>query len=211
MKKEALILLLTFIFAFMSLRSCSGAVSPEKLYKKVKNKVVLVHVLNKKGGNICSGEFVDREGLVVTCAHCIQESAKKIFVKAPDGRVSPGYLIAIDKVSDLALLDTEFTHTPYFTFGPEVVIGQQVYSLGSPLGMKDSMSVGWVENYSEVIYVVHSAFVNPGSSGGPLIDNKGRLVGVNEAILMLNPFQAAQGLFIAVSGKEVTKFVWGGL
>jgi S1-C subfamily serine protease len=207
MKREiALVLIVTYFLIFGLLKSCQ-AVSPEKLYRKSNDKVVFVHVINKKGGNTCSGEFIDNDGSILTCAHCISKDAQKIFIRDSAGRVSKGYLVSLDKDADLALVDTKFTHTPYFRFGPNVVIGQVVYSFGSPLGIQDSMSVGHVANFTEKIYVVHSAFVNPGDSGGPLVDAWGRLVGVNEAMLMINPFQAAQGLFLALSVKDVKEFL----
>ena len=88
-------------------------------------------------------------------------------------------------------------------------MGQQVFALGSPLGIQNTMSVGWVENTRTESrrIILHSAFINPGNSGGPLVDTHGRLVGVNEAIIMENILQAAQALYIAIDGSEVKEFL----
>ncbi len=58
-----------------------------------------------------------------------------------------------------------------------------------------------------MMLIMHTAFINPGNSGGPLVNMKGELVGVNEAMLKMDFFQLAQGMYLAISVKEVKAFL----
>jgi S1-C subfamily serine protease len=208
MKREAILIGGVLAFLVAGFQSCFG-VSPERIYKEANSKVVMIHTITATGGGECSGEFISKNGNVLTCAHCFEHTPKKIFVKDAEGMVSIGKIIKIDQRSDLALLDTRFERRPYFKLGRGVKVGQQVFALGSPLGIQNTMSVGWVENTRTESrrIILHSAFINPGNSGGPLVDTHGRLVGVNEAIIMENILQAAQALYIAIDGSEVKEFL----
>jgi S1-C subfamily serine protease len=170
---------------------------------------VLIHAVFAKHGGVCSGGFIDDDGDVLTCAHCFETTPKKLFVKLSTGKVYLGIVTKLDKKRDLAIVhvvDLYVNSVPYFDIGPEVKIGQQVFAFGSPLAIQNTLSVGWVEN-TVGRYVLHSAFINPGNSGGPLVDSHGRLVGINEATVMINFLIPAQGLFIAIDGSEIRSFL----
>lgn len=196
---------------------CSA--SPESVYKHVHNKVVKVGIVVEKNDNgevvyghgVCSGLFIDNNGTVLTCAHCLEHhNLTKIFVKKDDELVTQNVVpLKIDADLDLALLATDFKHTPCFKLGKQAKRGQEVMSFGSGLDLQHTMSVGYVSNLLKytVTYVLHGAFVVPGNSGGPLMNLHGRLVGVNEAILMLNPFVPAPGYCIAIDVTTIKKFL----
>lgn len=172
-------------------------------------KVVILGMVSAKGEGVCSGVFIDDQGTVLTCAHCFSHPYTKIFVKNEAGRSTPGAVMAIDNKRDLALVATEWDHTPYVCLGRLPKLGDKVYSFGAPLGIQHTVSQGHVENILDKArhIIIHSAFISPGNSGGPLIDESGRLVGINEAVLMQDVFQAAQGLFIAISIEEIRRFL----
>lgn len=209
MKK--LIWLMTTWVAF-GLGMCVGkafGVSTETIYKHNNDKVVYIHNVAKKHGNICSGAVLNNDGLILTCAHCERDNPKKIFVKFSDDTVVSGTLIKIDLIKDLALIETHHKVRYHFLLGREARIGQRVFSFGSPLGIRNTVTEGIVENIinEDGWLIIHSAFVNPGSSGGPLIDVRGRLIGINRAMLMVNILQAAQGLCVANDLSTIKAFL----
>lgn len=194
---------------FLSQLGC--ATSLERLVERSQDKVVKIGVVLADGhGGSGSGVFIDSRGTVLTCAHVVDHIAvTKIFVKLEDGKFYYGVITKLDKKRDLALVKVELTHTPYVKLGPPVIRGQQVLAFGSPLGLVHSTSIGYVENLIKrgLTYIVHGANILPGSSGGPLLDTKGRLVGINEAMLMLNPLVPAPGYYIAIDVEEIESFL----
>ena len=211
-RKDLLIVIGALLFPILVFKACFGA-DPEALYRSTNPKVVLLHMVsNKKGsGGVCSGAFINEEGEVLTCAHCFTTLPDKLFVKTADGRVYRSALIRYDAKRDLALVWTGAESRPYLRLGREVKTGQRVFAFGSPLALQNTMSLGWVENKAKEGHkmIIHSAFVSPGNSGGPLVNERGQLVGVNEAILMVNFLMPAQGLFIAIDKDEVRDFLNG--
>lgn len=199
------------LLALLLLINTGCATSMERCIKQTQPKVVKIGIV-LDGGETGSGSggFIDNKGTVLTCAHVVNKSKiTKIYVKLADGSFYPGVVVKIDVLHDLALIATMAQKTPYFSLGYTPRLGQQVIALGSPLGIQHSVGIGWVENIlkKKLTYVIHSAFILPGSSGGPLIDLKGRLIGVNEAVIMLNPFVPAAGFCVAIDVEEVRNFL----
>lgn len=199
MKKLISLLLLLPVIACAS--------NPEKIYENSKDKVVKIGMVLADGREgSCSGAFIDTVGTVLTCAHCLShKEIRKVFVKKDNGEVKQAVAAIIDTKHDLALLVTMFNHTSYFKLGKQVKRGQEVIALGSPLGQQHNISVGYVENLGKDVmaYVIHSAFILPGNSGGPLVNLKGELIGVNKATVMLNFLVPAAGYYIAIDVSEV--------
>jgi len=183
----------------------------ERVIKVTDPKVVKIGIVGKKEAGVCSGAVIDPEGTVLTCAHCFDHKGiQKVFIKSAKGEVYTASLLKIDFSKDLALIRAnELTDFPYFAAGDEPKKGQQVLSFGSPLGLQSTDTIGWVDNLlnKDGHFIVHSAFISPGNSGGPLVDLHGRLIGINEATLMYGFFQAAQGMFIAIDIQTVKDFL----
>jgi serine protease Do len=149
-----------------------------------------------------SGVIVDAAGFIVTNAHVVR-GAQRLRVEIPAGpsgtsilgsrrRALPGEVVGIDLETDLAVIRIHAPNLPTLPFGDsdELEAGQVVLALGSPLGFHNSVSLGVVsavarqlEPESPMIYVQTDASINPGSSGGPLVDLRGRLVGINTLIV----------------------------
>jgi serine protease Do len=183
----------------------------ERVIKSSESKVVKIGVVGEGVRGVCSGAIMSHTGIVLTCAHCFPKGTKKVFIKPSDGRALLAQPLLIDTKRDLALIapvhySGEF---PCFRMGDEPKIGQQVISMGSPLGIQGTAGVGYVSNLikDKYFYVIHSAFINPGNSGGPLIDLKGRLIGINESMLRVDIFEIAQGLYIAIDLKTIKDFL----
>ena len=148
-----------------------------------------------------SGVIVDPEGYIVTNAHVVR-GAQRLRVEVPGpatglsrlathSRTMSGRIVGIDLETDLAVIKVEERNLPALAFGDsdELKTGQVVLAFGSPLGLSNSVSLGVVsavarqlEPESPMIYVQTDASISPGSSGGPLVDLRGRVVGINTLI-----------------------------
>jgi len=149
-----------------------------------------------------SGVIVDPEGYVVTNAHVVR-GAQRLRVEIPvpiagqsilarQSRTVSGQVVGIDVETDLAVVRIGERNLTALTFGDsdELKAGHVVVAFGSPLGLHNSVSLGVVsavarqlEPESPMIYVQTDASINPGSSGGPLVDVNGRIVGINTLIV----------------------------
>ena len=149
-----------------------------------------------------SGVIVDPSGYIITNAHVVR-GAQRLRVElslAADGRSIlrtrgrsvTGRIIGIDLETDLAVVKIDEQNLPSLAFGDsdELSAGQLVLAFGSPLGLNNSVSLGVIsavarqlEPESPMIYVQTDASINPGSSGGPLVDVRGRLIGINTLIV----------------------------
>ncbi|MEM9065142.1 MAG: trypsin-like peptidase domain-containing protein [Planctomycetota bacterium] len=143
-----------------------------------------------------TGWVFDEQGHIVTNAHVIR-SAQDITVQFANGRTAEAVLVADDAYTDIAVLRIEpgVGLFPMERATSEAVRqGQQVFAFGSPFGFKFSMSKGIVSGLGRdpsgafaatrgfTNFIQTDAAVNPGNSGGPLVDIKGRLIGMNVAI-----------------------------
>jgi serine protease Do len=149
-----------------------------------------------------SGVIVDADGYIVTNAHVVR-GAQTVRVEIPTAaagrsiltarsRTVKGEIVGIDLETDVAVIRVAERNLPALAFGDsdELNAGQIVLALGSPLGLHNSVSLGVIsavarqlEPESPMIYVQTDASINPGSSGGPLIDVRGRVVGINTLIV----------------------------
>lgn len=111
-----------------------------------------------------------------------------IIVK--DGREFNVYLVAESRDADLALLKLDGYKTPFVKtgFSRQTRQGQDVYAIGSPIGLRDSVSSGIISGY-ERGYIKTNAHVYPGNSGGPLVMSGGEVIGVNTLKLLTRQFE----------------------
>ena len=149
-----------------------------------------------------SGVIVDAEGYIVTNAHVVRGAQRlRVEISVPvagqsvlarRSRSVTGEVVGIDVETDLAVVRVNERNLTALTFGDsdELKAGQIVLAFGSPMGLHNSVSLGVVsavarqlQPESPMIYVQTDASINPGSSGGPLVDVNGRLVGINTLIL----------------------------
>lgn len=138
-----------------------------------------------------SGFVIDAEGYILTNGHVV-EGADEIQVKLADEREVPAKVVGIDPPTDLAVLKVEAEGLTPVELGDSdsLEVGDFVLAIGNPFGLPQTVSAGIVSakgraNMGIVDYesfIQTDAAVNPGNSGGPLIDLNGRVVGVNTAI-----------------------------
>jgi len=149
-----------------------------------------------------SGVIVDAEGYVVTNAHVVRGAnrlrvemvipAAGTSILGARSRTVAAEVVGLDLETDLAVLRIAARELPVLPFADsdELKAGQMVMAFGSPMGFRNSVSLGIVSSVarqlepdSPMIYVQTDAAINPGSSGGPLVDLRGRLVGLNTLII----------------------------
>ena len=140
-----------------------------------------------------SGAFIRADGYIVTNNHVI-EGATELRVKLFDGRLLDAEVVGADPFSDLAVIRVEGDGFPSLPFGDsrDVRVGQWVLAVGSPLSETLSntvtngiiSSLGRFSNQPGTIsnYIQTDAAVNPGNSGGPLVNLRGEIIGINSAI-----------------------------
>jgi serine protease Do len=149
-----------------------------------------------------AGVIISADGYVVTSAHVVQ-SAERVVVTLAGGRLGNSILppqgksyrariVGLDPETDIALLKIEASGLASLPLGDSAhsAPGQVVLAFGSPMGLDNSVTMGVVSNPARqfkpddtMIYIQTDAPINPGSSGGPLVDGQGRVLGINTLIL----------------------------
>jgi len=161
------------------------------IYNQVKDSVVLIQTNLGLG----SGIVYDTKGHIITNHHVI-EGAETIQVSFLDGNISSASVVGMDIYSDIAVIkvDPEVTTLYPVVLGSssELAVGLPVAAMGNPFGLSDTLTVGIVSslertltaagNYVIIDIIQIDAAVNPGNSGGPLVNIYGQVVGVNTAI-----------------------------
>ncbi len=157
-----------------------------------------------------SGVIVDAEGYVITNAHVVAD-ASEIILKLSDGRaISDVRLVGFDPLSDLAVLKIDAVELLPATWGDseKLEVGDQVIAVGSPFGLARTVTAGIISAkrrrglrigsvYQDFLQT--DAAVNPGNSGGPLVNMSGQVVGINTAIVG----EAYQGISFAIPSEVV--------
>jgi len=158
-----------------------------------------------------SGFFVREDGYILTNYHVVRDQ-DTFYVTTHDGKEYRAKVVGVDPPTDLALLkvDSDRKFRPLkFADMNSVEIGHWAIAIGAPFSLEQSVTVGIVSGKKRSAvgvnvyenYVQTDASVNPGNSGGPLLNAKGEVIGVNDFIL--SPSGGSIGLSFAISGDLV--------
>jgi serine protease Do len=157
-----------------------------------------------------SGFVIKSDGEILTNYHVIQ-NAERIMVKFADGRSMPARVLGIDPDTDIALIKVDARNLPFAPLGDSTTlrVGEWVCAIGNPLAYEHTVTVGVVSYLGRKLfdtsldnYIQTDAAINFGNSGGPLINGRGEVVGINSAIS-----QRASNIGFAVPINEATSIL----
>lgn len=159
-----------------------------------------------------SGSVLDREGTILTNHHVI-EDAREITVSLYNGNSYTGRVIGEDPATDIAVLKIDAPPEELFPIewgdSSRLAVGQRIYSLGNPFGLERTMGRGIVSSLNRQIaskekrtmrsLIQIDATLNQGNSGGPLLNTRGQLIGMNTAIMSNDGDSSGVGFAIPVA------------
>ena len=164
-----------------------------------------------------SGVIISEDGYIVTNNHVV-ENAKEVKVSLNDNREYPAEIIGTDPTTDLAVLKIDVKNLPLLTFGnsDDLKLGEWVLAVGNPFNLTSTVTAGIISAKGRNINIIDDksaieafiqtdAAVNPGNSGGALINTSGQLIGINTAISTRSG--SYEGYSFAVPANIVRKVV----
>jgi len=168
-----------------------AALTPRQIAASAHAATLMVHALSARGDTlgIGTGFVVSADGMFVTNYHVIEEAEKLVVSLLDGGRFDQVQLISADPSSDLALMKIPATGLHPLPVGADnrMEVGDKVYVMGNPLGMSGTFSDGMVSGkrpLEGVSMLQISAPISPGSSGGPVMNERGEVIGVATIMVM---------------------------
>ncbi|MCZ6674760.1 MAG: trypsin-like peptidase domain-containing protein [Verrucomicrobia bacterium] len=198
-----------------SLDAYSQTVS--SVFEKASKAVVHIEVEgNKAPGGSGSGFFISPDGYILTNSHVVS-GARSLRVYLADGRSASGEVVGNDPETDLAIVRTDVDEVDHLAFADSERLqpGQIAVAIGSPMGFQQTVTAGIISGLGRSLrarsgrlidnVIQTDAALNPGNSGGPLLNSRGEVIGVNTAIIY-----TAQGICLAIAS-NIARWVVGWL
>jgi len=202
-----------FLFFILAVSPAFGQENLPALIKKVEPSIVVILTYNREGKILGqgSGFFINKEGDVITNYHVLQE-ANRAVIRTIDGKEYPiKKILAEDKEGDLIRVSVDISEEAVspLTLATQVPeVGERVIVIGTPLGLDKTVSDGIVSavrampKFGNIIQV--TAPISPGSSGSPVINMKGEVIGIATFFII-----AGQNLNFAIPGERIARLTMG--
>jgi len=175
-----------------------------RVAESLRPAVVNLRAGRGRGQGSGSGILFTPDGFLLTNAHVVRDQ-ERLRVRLSDGRDLSGRLVGTDPWTDLAVVQAESLGLPHANLGDSsnLRVGQLVVAIGSPLGFDSTVTAGVVSALGRTLrsltghlvdnVIQTDAALNPGNSGGPLVDSRCQVIGINTAVIM-----PAQGICFAI-------------
>lgn len=181
------------------------------VYERINPAIVAIEANLADGFSAGTGCVIRSDGVILTGSHVIDE-AKEIDVTTSDGKVYKASVLAkMGKNNDLALLKISpksRLRTIAFGDSSDVKVGQKVLAIGNPFGFSGTLTSGIV---SRIDYakgrIQTDAAINPGCSGGPLLNSQGEVIGISQSIYNPDNNISNIGIGFAIPVNDAKKFI----
>lgn len=212
---KRIVLYLTFVILTLLPVSAQNFAPDEliniSVYEKINPAIVAIDANLNDGFSAGTGCVVRSDGVILTGSHVI-EGAKDIDVTTYDGKVYKASILAkMGKNKDLALLKIDAKKnlkTISFGDSSDVKVGQKVLAIGNPFGFSGTLTSGIV---SRIDYakgrIQTDAAINPGCSGGPLLNSQGEVIGISQSIYNPDNNISNIGIGFAIPVNDAKKFI----
>jgi S1-C subfamily serine protease len=198
------------------------------VYEKVNKSVVhlttkgiradAVFLLDLPTEGAGSGSVLDLDGHILTNYHVVQE-ARQVSVLFADGKAYDAKFIGADQINDIAVIQVDAPKDilvpVQFADSRRLKVGMRVFALGNPFGLERTLTTGIISSLNRSLplhanrtikqIIQIDAAINPGNSGGPLLDTKGRLIGMNTAIA--SKTGQSSGVGFAIASNTIARIV----
>jgi putative serine protease PepD len=205
-----------------STRPVSTGMTAKQVYDEAKDSVAYIQAQTSQGTATGSGFVVSKDGKIVTNEHVV-DGAQTVTVKlGVNGKAQTAKVLAADASKDLALLQISESNLKPLTFADsaKVEVGDNVFAIGNPYGLDHTLTSGIVSALGRDIQapdgttianvIQTDAALNPGNSGGALIDSDGDVIGVNSQIASASSSESEAGnvgIGFAIPSDTVKAFV----
>ena len=210
-KKFIIIICLLFSIPVSAQNFSQDEITNITVYEKINPAIVAIEATLGEGFSAGTGCIVRADGVVLTGSHVV-EDAKDIEITASNGKVYKASVIAkMGKNKDLALLkidSKENFSTVMFGDSSQIKVGQKVLAIGNPFGFNGTLTSGIV---SRIDYakgrIQTDAAINPGCSGGPLVNSQGEVIGISQSIFNPDNNMSNIGIGFAIPINDAKSFI----
>ena len=215
MKRKILYLLVSFFFFFLLSVSARSFEPDEEInvtvYEKINPAIVAIEGQTIDGISAGTGCIVSSDGLILTGSHVV-EDCKSVEVTMYNGQVYKAEVVSkMGKNKDLAIIKiSPKTKLQTIKFGDSqnIKVGQKVLAIGNPFGFSGTLTQGIISRIDYTKNKIQTdAAINPGCSGGPLLNSSGEVIGINQSIYNPDNNISNIGIGFAIPINDAKKFI----